>query len=111
VIRWGDATAQLLRHGLHAVADAEHGYADLEHRCGCPRRRFVGDGFRAAGEDDAAGAEAADLGVAHIPGMNLAVDARLAHAARDQLGVLRPEVEDQDPVSVDVGRADGRDLS
>jgi hypothetical protein len=26
--------AQLLRHGLHAVADAEHRHAQLENRCG-----------------------------------------------------------------------------
>ena len=37
--------------------------------------------------------------------MDLAVDAALAHASRDQLGVLGPEVEDQDPVRVDVGRS------
>jgi hypothetical protein len=43
--------------------------------------------------------------------MDLAVHARLAHAARDQLRVLGPEVEDQDPVGMDVGRADRRDLS
>jgi hypothetical protein len=34
--------------------------------------------------------------------MNLAVDTQLADAARNQLRVLRSEVEDQDPVGVDV---------
>jgi hypothetical protein len=43
--------------------------------------------------------------------VDLAVDAKLAHAARDQLRVLRAEVEDQDPVRVDVVRADVRWLS
>ena len=42
--------------------------------------------------------------VAAVPGQDLAVDADLAHAPRDQLRVLRAEVEDQDPVGVDVGR-------
>jgi hypothetical protein len=32
-----------------------------------------------------------------------AIHADLAHAARDQLGVLRAEIEDQDAVGVDVG--------
>ncbi len=38
-----------------------------------------------------------------VPGMNLGIDAELAHAARDQLRVLGPEVEDQDLVVMDVG--------
>ena len=36
-------------------------------------------------------------------GMDFAVDAELAHAARDELGVLGAEVEDQDARGVDVG--------
>ncbi len=63
---------------------------------------FLGDGLGAAGEDDAARAEGADVGAAGIPGMDLAVDAELAHATGDQLGVLRTEIEDQDAVGVDV---------
>ena len=43
--------------------------------------------------------------VAAVPGQDLAVDADLAHAPRDQLRVLRAEVEDQDPVGMDVGRS------
>jgi hypothetical protein len=34
--------------------------------------------------------------------MNLAIHAELAHAARDELRVLRTEVEDQYPVGVDI---------
>jgi hypothetical protein len=37
--------------------------------------------------------------------MQLAVNAKLAHAARDQLGVLGAEIENQDAVGVDI--ADG----
>jgi hypothetical protein len=43
--------------------------------------------------------------------VDLAVNAELAHATRDQLRVLRAEIEDQDPVRVDVGRSDGGVLS
>ena len=91
-----DPAAELGAHGLLAVADAQHRHAELEHGGGCARaQRLVGRGG-AAGEDDAAGREAADESVVHGAGMDLAVDAVLAHAARDQLGVLRAEIEDQD---------------
>jgi len=45
--------------------------------------------------------------------MDFAVDAALAHTPRDQLRVLRAEVENQDPMGVDVrrvkrGRGSGR---
>src|SRR5207237_10574775 len=55
----------------------------------------------------AAGPEGAHPGVAHVPGVDLAVHAELAHAAGDELGVLRTEVEDQDPVRVNVGVRSG----
>ena len=97
-----DLAAQLLRHGLHAVADAQHGYVLFPHCLRCKRCVGLQYGLRAAGEDDALGCKGAHIGVAHIPGMDLAVDAQLAHAARDELGVLRTEVEDQDLVGVDV---------
>ena len=42
------------------------------------------------------GANVADEGVADVERMDLAVDVRLAQAARDELRVLRAEVEDQD---------------
>jgi hypothetical protein len=89
------APAELLRHGLHAVADAEHRRAELEDRPGCAHGRFLVRGHVAAGENDAGGAELAHEAVADVTGMNLAIHACLAHAARDELGVLGAEVEDQ----------------
>jgi hypothetical protein len=44
------------------------------------------------------------MGVVDVPRQDLAVHADLAHAARDQLRILRPEVEDQDSMGVDVRR-------
>ena len=44
------------------------------------------------------GAEVAHEGVADVAGMDLAVDPGFAHAARDQLRVLRAEIEDEDLV-------------
>ena len=103
VIAGQHAAAQLLRHGLHAVADAEHRHAELEHRLRRARRLLVGDRLGAAREDDALGLPLADVVVGDVPGQDLAIDAELAHAAGDQLGVLRAEVEDQDARGVDVG--------
>ena len=98
------AAAELLRHGLHAIADAEHRHAELEHGRGRARRAAYSiTDCGPAGEDDAAGAEGSHLGVADVPGMDLAVDPELANAARDELGVLRAEIEDQDAIGVDIG--------
>ena len=90
-----DLAAQLPRHGLHAVADAQHRHAQIEHRLRRARRRVFGHRHVAAGQDHAAGAEFAHELVADVVGMDFAVDPRFAHAARDQLRVLRAEVEDE----------------
>jgi hypothetical protein len=94
--------AELLRHRLHAVADAEHWNAQLERRARRGRGRFVVGGKMAAGEDHAPGAKIAHERVSHVPWVDLAVDLRLAHAARDQLRVLGAEIEDQDAVVHDL---------
>ena len=60
---------------------------------------------RAAREDDAPRGEAADLLRGQVRAVDLAVDAQLADAPGDQLGVLAAEVEDQDLLSVDVHEA------
>ncbi len=48
-------------------------------------------------------AEVTNFGVCDIPRQDLAVNAAFAHAASDQLSVLRTEVENQNAVRVDVG--------
>ena len=78
------------------------GTPSLQTAAGTRGGSAVGHRFGAAGKDDALRLEFADRGIRDIPGMHLAVHAELAHAARDQLRVLRAEVEDQDPVGVDV---------
>ena len=54
-----DFAAQLLRHGLHSVADPQDRYAELEHRIRRPRGRVLGHGGRSSGQDDSPGGEAA----------------------------------------------------
>ena len=93
-----DLAAQLLRHGLHAVADSQYGNAQLEHRLRCPIVRFLVGRHVAAGQDDAPGAEFAHERIRDVTGMNLAIDLCLAYPARDELRVLRAEIENQDLV-------------
>ena len=90
-----DAAAELLRHGLHAVADAEHRDAELEDRLWRAARRLFVRRHVAAGQDDAGGVELAHECVAYIAGVDLAVDLGFADAPRDQLRVLGAEIEDE----------------
>jgi hypothetical protein len=90
-----DLTAELRRHGLHAVADAEHRHAQLEHDVG--RLPFLGfiDRVGASGKDDALRLEFADELLADIEGMQFAIHLLLAHAAGNELRDLRTEIEDE----------------
>ena len=68
---------------------------------------------RPAGEDQRGRAAGEHLGHRHRVRHDLGVDPRLAHAAGDQLGVLRPEVDDEDQVVLRLagGSRHGRSLS
>ena len=57
------------------------------------------DRFRPTGQDRPLRREGADGIVTDVERVDLAVDALLADAAGYELGVLRPEVDDQDPVA------------
>ena len=93
-----DLAAELHRHREHAVADAEHGNAELEHRVGRAQLVLLVGRSVAARQDDPLRRELADERIADVVRMDLAVHVRLAHAPRDQLRDLRAEVEDQDLV-------------
>ncbi len=92
-----DRAAQLRGHRLHAVADAEHRHALRPHGGRRARRIALRHAVRPAREHDALRRERAHEVVADVERMDLAVDVRLAQAARDELRVLRAEIEDQDP--------------
>src|SRR5258706_15945808 len=93
-----DLAAELRRHGLHAVADPEHRNPELEDRVRRLRRGIFIYRGGAAGENDAAGGQAADKFLVYVEGMQPPVDLRFPDAARDQLRILRAEVEDEDLV-------------
>ena len=88
-----DLAAELERHQLGAVADAERGDPELEELLVHPRRPLRVDRRRAAGEDHRDGVAPADLRRGQRVWDELGVDARIANASRDQLRVLAAEVE------------------
>jgi hypothetical protein len=90
--------AELLRHQLHAIADAKHRHTQVEHDLRRARRASIGDGVRATRQDDAFRRELTDEGFVDVVRMDLRINVRFANAARDQLGDLRTEIEDQDLV-------------
>mgnify|MGYP000520507625 CR=1 FL=1 len=94
-----DLAAEAVHHHLLAVADPEDRHAEVEHARGGHRRALGEDRGRAAGEDDGLRSEALQEGFGHVLiGMDLAVDIQLAQAARDELGHLRPEIDDEETV-------------
>ena len=103
LVRGFGGAAKLRRHRLHAVADPEQRQPAVEHLARRGRGARQRGRFGPAGQDDALRAEGRDLRRVVIPGPDFAVHADLAHAAGDQLRVLRAEVEDQDLVGVEVG--------
>ena len=90
-----DPAAELERQQLRAVTDAERRDAELEDR-GVELRRAVGvDRRRPAGEDQRDRVAPPDLVDRRAVRDELRVDARLAHAPRDQLRVLAAEIDDE----------------
>src|SRR5258708_30164494 len=92
------ASAQLRAHELLAIADAEHRHAHLEHLLGRERRRLFVHRGRTARQDDALRRERGELFLAHVEGVDLAIDAALAQPPRDELRHLAAEIEDEDAV-------------
>ena len=99
--------AQLVAHGLHAVADAEDRHAGLEHRLRRARRGALGQAGRPARQDDAARPPGGDPVRVGVERPDLAIDAGLAQAAGDELGDLAAEVQDQHALGGERGGGGG----
>ena len=103
LVRGLDLSTELCRHRLHAVADSEDGNAELEYRI----RGAVAGGLvhrlGASGKDDSPRLHGAEPFRGDVEGVDLGVHVRLAYAPGDELGVLGAEIENDDPVGVDVG--------
>ena len=87
--------AQLRGQQLLAIADGEHRHSRVENALRRARRAVLGDGAGAAGEDHRLGADFGEGALGALEGRDLAIDARLAHAPRDELRHLRAEIDDQ----------------
>ncbi len=93
-----DGSAERSHHGLLAIADAEHGDARVEHGLRRLRRAGLVHGCRPARKDDGARPLLGERGLGLVERNDLGIDARLAHAARDQLRHLAAEIDDQDAI-------------
>ena len=91
-----DLAAQHVAQQLLAIADGQHRQAQVEQLA--PDARTVG--LQHAGgparQDDGLWLELIDHGLRLAERMDLAIDARLAQAPRDQLRHLAAEIDDQD---------------
>src|SRR5690606_22516206 len=97
-----DLAAELFGHGLHAVANTQHRYALLEHTLRRARSLLRRHRFRAAGENDAGRIKGANFRLVHVPGANFTVDTDFTNASCNQLGVLGTEIENQNPLGVNI---------
>ena len=92
------APAQRRAHRLLAIADAEHGHAELENPGIGARRRGASHRGRPAREDERRRRRAVGRGPHLVEGDDLAVDAAFTDAAGDKLGKLRSEIDDHNPL-------------
>ena len=93
-----DVPTELQRRELRAVADAENRYPGAVN-VGVDRRGTVDmDRRGTSGEDDPPGSFGQHLVEGHSARHDLGVHARLADATGDQLGVLGPEVDNENGV-------------
>src|SRR5690606_8497364 len=85
---------------LMSVADAERGDAEFEDGRVHPVGVLGVDGGGSAGEDQADRAATTHLLCGYVTADDLGVDVGLPHPASDQLGVLGPEVDDENGVGL-----------
>ncbi len=93
-----DHAAELRRHRLLAVADAEHRHARLVDGGRRERRVLVEHRSRSAGQDHALRPHRLEGLGRLLERHDLAIDLLLAHPPRDQLGHLRAEIDDENLV-------------
>src|SRR5690349_7981243 len=99
-----DLAAELLRHRLFAVTDAEHRHAGFINGHWGERRILVEHRRRPAGENDRLRLQGGERVFGLLKRRDLAINLLFAHAPRDQLGDLRAEIDDENLV---VGRHGG----
>ena len=103
-----DFPAEVMGHELHAVADAENRNAQIENlRVWLRRALRINTGWAAA-QDQPLRREGTQFRGRRIVREDLRVNLTLANPPRDDLGVLRPEIEDDEAGSSRTSHASSR---
>ena len=87
--------AQMVRHQLHPVANSQHRKAERKNLRIEVRRAFVVNAGRPARKHDALRLQRRDFLRRDIEANDLRIDLAFANPPRDDLGVLRTEIEDE----------------
>ena len=95
VARPPDLAAEHLGHQLHAVTDAEHRHVEVEDRRVALRRAGIRHAARSAGENQPDRAFRAERVERRVERHDLGVHRQLAQTTRDELRVLRAEIENE----------------
>ena len=90
-----DLAAELVRHGLFAVANAKHRDAGLEDRHWRQRRILVEYASRTTGKDHAFRLHLPESAFGFLERYDFAIHAFFAHAPRNELCDLRAKIDDQ----------------
>ena len=93
-----DHSAERLCHDLLSIAETQHRQFQLEHGRIDAWRIFRINACRTARQDDGRRLGCRNLGSWSIARHDLRIDAQIAHATRDELSVLRAEIEDDYPL-------------
>ena len=91
----GNMPAKLLRNELNAIADAQNWNSELIERGVDPGSVLDVDAVRPAGKDDADRVLLLDFLDGNGIGLDLAVNAALAHPTCDEMVILSAKVDDQ----------------
>ena len=110
--RGANLAAHVVDDEVKSVADAQHGRVELEQFRVSGRRVGVVDRRGTAGEDDADGLVRLNFGKRRCARQDDGKDILFANAPRDQLRILRAEIEDNDCLGVHslVWQGGGRDV-
>ncbi len=96
LVAGADLAAEFLRHEVQAVTDAQDRHAQMQYLFIRGRGVGVVDGRWASRQDDAGGRVLLDFFQRSGTGKDDGEDVLFTDAARDELCILRAEVEDDD---------------
>ncbi len=93
-------SAEIAAHELHAVADAEN--RDAQFKKGLVARRRAGckNARGPAGKNNALGVARGEVRRLGVEAEDFAIDLLFPHTPRDELSVLRAEVQDRYPFMI-----------